>query len=239
MEQHLFTEEEDRALRAGYEKHGTFWAEISKDPIFREQKRQPIDLRNRFRKAFPDLYRMAYECKPAETVDLLSTAHAAIDDQILVLPPRRKKANSNEESFRRGAKSVPQSAAGSDGEASADGMDGDLLDVQLSGTGRRTVSTYPEATGEGLVTATTGNTSQTTMGSDDAFSQPGLSRRPVIVFSSRPLTQHLNRLYVGFPNNDETSSSTLFRSNVSNPQSKQQDTKFFSCVTLHVGFSHP
>jgi hypothetical protein len=33
-----FTEEEDRALKAGYDKHGTVWATIVKDPIFQEQK---------------------------------------------------------------------------------------------------------------------------------------------------------------------------------------------------------
>ena len=188
-------------MRAGYEKHGTLWAQISKDPIFREQKRQPIDLRDRFKKAFPDLYKAAYERKPAQTVDLLSPAHAAIDDQIPVLPPRRKRANSNEESFRRGTKSVPQSAAGSDGETPRNRMDGNLLDVQLSGTGKRMAS------------------KPSPVSSDDAFSQPRLSRRLVMAFSLGPLTQLLNRLYVGFTNDDETS-STLIRPSISNPQSK-------------------
>ncbi|TFY77377.1 hypothetical protein EWM64_g6637 [Hericium alpestre] len=54
-----FTEEEDRALKAGYDKHGTVWAAIVKDPIFQEQNRRSTDLRDRFRNAFPELYKAA------------------------------------------------------------------------------------------------------------------------------------------------------------------------------------
>ena len=54
-----FTEEEDRALKAGYDKHGTVWATIVKDPIFQAQNRRSTDLRDRFRNAFPDLYQAA------------------------------------------------------------------------------------------------------------------------------------------------------------------------------------
>ncbi|KAK1232342.1 hypothetical protein PQX77_004527, partial [Marasmius sp. AFHP31] len=54
-----FTEEEYRALKAGYEKHGTVWAAIVKDPIFQEQNRRSTDLRDRFRNAYPDLYQAA------------------------------------------------------------------------------------------------------------------------------------------------------------------------------------
>ncbi|KAF5381836.1 hypothetical protein D9757_008353 [Collybiopsis confluens] len=54
-----FTEEEDRALKAGYEKHGTVWATIVKDPVFQEQNRRSTDLRDRFRNAFPELYQAA------------------------------------------------------------------------------------------------------------------------------------------------------------------------------------
>ncbi|TCD62543.1 hypothetical protein EIP91_006748 [Steccherinum ochraceum] len=54
-----FTEEEDRALKAGYDKHGTVWATIVKDPIFQEQNRRSTDLRDRFRNAFPELYQAA------------------------------------------------------------------------------------------------------------------------------------------------------------------------------------
>lgn len=58
-----FTEEEDRALKAGYDRHGTVWATIVKDPIFQEQNRRSTDLRDRFRNAFPELY-MAAGYKP-------------------------------------------------------------------------------------------------------------------------------------------------------------------------------
>ncbi|TEB23076.1 hypothetical protein FA13DRAFT_1818637 [Coprinellus micaceus] len=40
-----FTEEEDKALKEGYEKYGTVWATIVKDyPIFQEQNRRSTDL---------------------------------------------------------------------------------------------------------------------------------------------------------------------------------------------------
>ncbi|KAF8317884.1 hypothetical protein DL93DRAFT_2055156, partial [Clavulina sp. PMI_390] len=49
-----FTAEEDEALKRGYEKYGTVWASIAKDPIF--ASRRSTDLRDRFRNAFPELY---------------------------------------------------------------------------------------------------------------------------------------------------------------------------------------
>lgn len=54
-----FTAEEDRALKEGYDKHGTIWATIVKDPVFREQGRRSTDLRDRFRNAWPELYAQA------------------------------------------------------------------------------------------------------------------------------------------------------------------------------------
>ncbi|KAF9647230.1 hypothetical protein BDM02DRAFT_2733890 [Thelephora ganbajun] len=144
-----FTEEEDRALRAGYEKHGTLWAQIVKDPIFQEQKRRSTDLRDRFRNAFPDLYEAAgYKPRPMSKkkriVDPISPPRAATDDQIpsacLVGPSRRKRANTNEGLFRRGTKSVPQSTTNSDDETSGDEMDGDFLNVRPGGTGKRRAS---------------------------------------------------------------------------------------------------
>ncbi|KDQ16885.1 hypothetical protein BOTBODRAFT_30261 [Botryobasidium botryosum FD-172 SS1] len=62
-----FSPEEDEALRRGYEKHGTIWAIIAKDPVF--QSRRSTDLRDRFRNAFPDLYLKAgYKSRPARKV---------------------------------------------------------------------------------------------------------------------------------------------------------------------------
>ncbi|TBU51474.1 hypothetical protein BD310DRAFT_953252 [Dichomitus squalens] len=51
-----FTEEEDCALKAGYNKHGTAWATIVKDPIFQAQNCQCTNLRDRLRNASPDYY---------------------------------------------------------------------------------------------------------------------------------------------------------------------------------------
>jgi hypothetical protein len=62
-----FTAEEDAALKQGYEKHGTSWATIVKDPVFQVQNRRSTDLRDRFRNAFPDLYISAgYKPRPPQ-----------------------------------------------------------------------------------------------------------------------------------------------------------------------------
>ena len=132
-------------MRAGYEKHGTLWAQIVKDPIFQEQKRRSTDLRDRFRNAFPDLYEAAgYKPRPVSKkkriVDPVSPLRAAVDDQIpsvcVVGPTRRKRSNTNEGLFRRGTKSVPQSADNSDDETS-DEVNGHR---RPSGIGKRRAS---------------------------------------------------------------------------------------------------
>ena len=59
-----FTEEEDRALRAGYGGRGTIWAQIVKDSIIQEQRRQSVDLRDLLN-TFPGLYEGAqYDSRP-------------------------------------------------------------------------------------------------------------------------------------------------------------------------------
>jgi hypothetical protein len=121
-----FTEDEDRALKAGYEKHGTVWAAIVRDPIFQEQNRRSTDLRDRFRNAFPDLYEAAgYKPRPAakkKRGDVPAPVRAATDDQLppgsLLGPARRKRAHTTESLFRRGTKSVPESTTNSDDEDS-------------------------------------------------------------------------------------------------------------------------
>ncbi|KAF8630080.1 hypothetical protein AX17_005478 [Amanita inopinata Kibby_2008] len=137
-----FTEEEDRALKAGYEKHGTVWAAIVKDPIFQEQNRRSTDLRDRFRNAFPDLYQAA-GYKPrnsARKKQLLqqqqklqpmgndpapkASVRAATDDHLTMSsagPVRsHRRSHTNQGLFRGGTKSVPQSTACSeDGDSSA------------------------------------------------------------------------------------------------------------------------
>ncbi|KAL7412299.1 hypothetical protein BDY24DRAFT_114575 [Mrakia frigida] len=52
-----FTASEDLALKAGFDQHGAAWAKICKDSIF--QGRKSIDLRDRFRNVFPELYSKA------------------------------------------------------------------------------------------------------------------------------------------------------------------------------------
>ncbi|KAH9919615.1 uncharacterized protein B0H18DRAFT_1086606 [Fomitopsis serialis] len=108
-----FTEEEDRALKAGYDKHGTVWATIVKDPIFQEQNRRSTDLRDRFRNAFPDLYEAA-GYKPRASAkkrrgDMPQPVRAATDDQLVSTSstgPVRKRRHTTQGLFRGGTKSL-------------------------------------------------------------------------------------------------------------------------------------
>ena len=138
-----FTEEEDRALRAGYEKHGTVWAAIVKDPIFQEQNRRSTDLRDRFRNAFPDLYQAAgYKPRnsarkkqlhhsepqqPPQSSPPKAPMRAATDDQLALSstgPVRsRRRSHTAQGLFRGGTKSVPQSTACSEDEDSSGAED--------------------------------------------------------------------------------------------------------------------
>ncbi|KAJ3754086.1 hypothetical protein EV360DRAFT_52294 [Lentinula raphanica] len=125
-----FTEEEDRALKAGYEKHGTIWATIVKDPVFQEQNRRSTDLRDRFRNAFPELYQAA-GYKPRTAVKKKTKPiRAATDDQLAMsttgpvrMQTRRRRRNTSQGIFRGGTKSVPQSNAPSEDEMSSGGED--------------------------------------------------------------------------------------------------------------------
>jgi len=128
-----FSEEEDRALKAGYEKHGTVWAAIVKDPIFKGQGRRSTDLRDRFRNAFPELYQAAgykprNSAKKKLTVNGASVpVRAATDDQLAMStsgPVRsRRRSHTNQGLLRGGTKSVPQSTAVSEDEESSGGED--------------------------------------------------------------------------------------------------------------------
>ena len=53
-----FTPEEDEALKRGFDKYGSQWALIARDPAFRNQ-RSSTDVRDRFRNAFPEEYACA------------------------------------------------------------------------------------------------------------------------------------------------------------------------------------
>ncbi|KAF8885648.1 hypothetical protein BD779DRAFT_1673605 [Infundibulicybe gibba] len=127
-----FTEEEDRALKAGYEKHGTVWATIVKDPVFQEQNRRSTDLRDRFRNAFPELYQAAgYKPRNSAKKKLHLDGpklpiRAATDDQLPLStgPVRsRRRAHTSQGILRGGTKSVPQSTVCSEDEDSSAGED--------------------------------------------------------------------------------------------------------------------
>lgn len=138
-----FTEEEDKALKAGYERHGTIWAAIVKDPVFQEQNRRSTDLRDRFRNAYPDLYEAA-GYKPRNNKkkqhlmgDSQITTRAATDDLIPASSPgrtgpvrgtRRRRAQTSQGILLRGGtKSVPQSTVPSEDEdSSPEDTDADL-----------------------------------------------------------------------------------------------------------------
>ncbi|KAF8553264.1 hypothetical protein OG21DRAFT_1414607 [Imleria badia] len=117
-----FTEEEDHALKAGYEKHGTVWATIVKDPVFQEQNRRSTDLRDRFRNAFPELYQAAgYKPRNAPKKKRDLPVRAATDDQLPsttshIGPTRQKRAS---RILRGGTKSVPESATCSEDDDSS------------------------------------------------------------------------------------------------------------------------
>lgn len=129
-----FTAEEDQALKAGYEKYGTVWSTIVKDPIFQEQKRRSTDLRDRFRNAFPHLYQAA-GYKPRSVPkkkrgDInVSAPRVTADDQLLsvrMTTPARRRRSRTTPGY---SYSVPQSAACSEDEESSDDDD-DVVEIK-------------------------------------------------------------------------------------------------------------
>jgi hypothetical protein len=125
-----FTEEEDRALKAGYDKHGTVWATIVKDPIFQDQNRRSTDLRDRFRNAFPDLYQAAgYKPRNSAKKKLTAAARAATDEHLHAAretgPARRKRRYTTQGFLRGGTKSVPLSPTCSEEDDSSGDDDDD------------------------------------------------------------------------------------------------------------------
>ncbi|KAL8893565.1 MAG: hypothetical protein Q9192_005141 [Flavoplaca navasiana] len=53
---HLWTAEEDESLVKGYEKYGFSWKDIANDPTLALENRTGTQIRDRFRKRFPELY---------------------------------------------------------------------------------------------------------------------------------------------------------------------------------------
>lgn len=77
-----FSEEEDADLLKGYTLYGPQWAAIQKDPSLRLEARKSLDLRNRFRIKFPDIYAQAgYLMRPQDQVKL-GTATLITDDDL-------------------------------------------------------------------------------------------------------------------------------------------------------------
>ncbi|KAI0298962.1 hypothetical protein B0F90DRAFT_1912401 [Multifurca ochricompacta] len=113
-----FTEEEDRALKAGYDKHGTVWATIVKDPIFQEQNRRSTDLAT-----------AGYKPRNSAKKKLSAAARAATDEHLHASretgPARRKRRYTTQGFLRGGTKSVPLSPNGSEEEESSGEDDDD------------------------------------------------------------------------------------------------------------------
>ncbi|KAK0533880.1 hypothetical protein OC835_002863 [Tilletia horrida] len=70
-----FSPAEDEAIKRGYEKHGSHWSIIARDPIFGGLRRA-TDLRDRFRNAFPAEYEKAgYKPRPKPKRDRRPSAN--------------------------------------------------------------------------------------------------------------------------------------------------------------------
>ncbi|KAN0128757.1 hypothetical protein V8E53_013478 [Lactarius tabidus] len=80
---HASTEEEDHTLKAGYDKYGTVWATILKDPIFQEQNCCSTDLCGHFCNAFPNLYQ-ASGYRPHNSTKKLSTAACTMTNDVTI-----------------------------------------------------------------------------------------------------------------------------------------------------------
>ncbi|EJF59247.1 hypothetical protein DICSQDRAFT_172230 [Dichomitus squalens LYAD-421 SS1] len=79
-----FTEEEDCALKAGYNKHGTAWATIVKDPIFQAQNCKCTNLRDRLRNASPDYYQAV--CYKPRNITIYKARWARVAEEAVQRP---------------------------------------------------------------------------------------------------------------------------------------------------------
>ncbi|KAF8580235.1 hypothetical protein K439DRAFT_1662859 [Ramaria rubella] len=133
-----FTLEEDEALKRGYDKHGTLWASILKDPIFHAKNRRSTDLRDRFRNAFPDLYEAAgykprnnatkkkkgSEGLPVPVGPAMSDSGYDDSKEYHIRKPIRRKRASTAPGLRLTRKAMPESTTCSDSEESSCEEDG-------------------------------------------------------------------------------------------------------------------
>ncbi|KAG9037634.1 hypothetical protein FRB95_004854 [Tulasnella sp. JGI-2019a] len=100
-----FSAEEDAALRRGYERYGTTWATIVKDPVFKGMERRSTDLRDRFRNAFPDLYKAAgYKPRPRAGTTSSANTESASPAPATPLPKTKDTA------IKRGRKAKAESS---------------------------------------------------------------------------------------------------------------------------------
>ncbi|CAL8576237.1 hypothetical protein XPA_002128 [Xanthoria parietina] len=70
---HLWSEEEDDSLVEGYQKHGFSWKDIANDSMLALENRTGTQIRDRFRKRFPELYGEA----PAPSKDFQHVSNGA------------------------------------------------------------------------------------------------------------------------------------------------------------------
>lgn len=82
---HHWSEEEDESLVKGYQKHGFCWKDIANDPSLALGNRSGPQIRDRFRKRFPELYGEAPA--PAPCKDLVSISKGG--SNIATLPPSK------------------------------------------------------------------------------------------------------------------------------------------------------
>ncbi|KAL8771998.1 MAG: hypothetical protein Q9209_002663 [Squamulea sp. 1 TL-2023] len=80
---HLWSEEEDESLVKGYQKYGFSWKDIATDPMLALENRTGPQIRDRFRKRFPELYgeAPAPPQEPQHVPDAIPTAAEAKEKQ--------------------------------------------------------------------------------------------------------------------------------------------------------------
>ncbi|KAI4248469.1 MAG: hypothetical protein L6R40_001030 [Gallowayella cf. fulva] len=107
---HLWSEEEDESLVKGYQKYGFSWKDIANDPMLALENRTGNQIRDRFRKRFPELYGDA-QGPARESQDCLAGAAivprpndkrpGATGKSFGVDSERRNSSNSNEAQNRK------------------------------------------------------------------------------------------------------------------------------------------
>ncbi|TBU37143.1 hypothetical protein BD309DRAFT_1084857 [Dichomitus squalens] len=150
-----FTEEEDGAIKAGYDKHGTVWATII---IFQVHNSQCTNLRDRLRNASPDCYQ-AVGYKRSNTTKKTYEGSEGKDHRP-AQPLRTATDDTSRQAAQQGpgsTKSVPESVNVSEDEDSLDDEDRPAPVSQNSPGGT------PHMTGDELVMSPDGETKELKM----------------------------------------------------------------------------